>query len=527
MKTELISLIEQAVKNYFQKSDISAEVPTLNDIVIEYPDAKFGDYSTPIAMSLARTLKKAPLQIATEIVENFPPNTFFSSIEVIKPGFINFKMSNEKRVETITSLINDPNFGAGTKSNENILLEYVSANPTGPLHIGHGRWAVIGDVLARVLKFSGKNVATEFYVNDAGNQVENLYKSVHAVRNGLPIPEDGYHGIFIDELKDTSVDPVEHFLELHKQTLAKLRSHFDNYFRESTLHKEGMVEKMLRFLEEHKFSYLHEGAVWFRTTDYGDEKDRVLVKSDGSKTYFAVDIAYHFNKIARKYDLLINVFGADHHGYIGRLNAAVTVLSENKTKINIIIGQLVSLFRDGKPVRMSKRTGEMITLDEVVDEIGIDASRWYLSMRGANSALEFDVELAKKQSSDNPVFYVQYAHARICSVLKKGADEKIVATPPDKFDFALIENENTSRLAFLMLRFPDEIQEISKSFETHHLNTYLLELATLLHKLYNETKFVRPEEYNISASYLTFLVALKNLLNRGLSLLGIDAPENM
>jgi arginyl-tRNA synthetase len=523
-KQQFSSILTAAV----QKVSTSYNIDLSKDfsVQIEYPDRKFGDFATPVAMELAKVFRKAPFTIAEDIVNEIQNEELFTKIEVMKPGFINFTLSNASREDIILTILHADAYGKAELKNKRYLIEFVSANPTGPLHIGHGRWAAMGDVMSRIMKWAGYDIQSEFYVNDAGNQIENLKKSVLAVKNNTPIPKDGYHGSYIEEMKDIDIDPVEYFLEMHKKTLSDMSVSFDNFFRESTLHKNDSINNCLEVLRKHDAVYEKDRALWFKTSEYGDEKDRVLVKSDGAFTYFAVDIAYHLKKVERNFDVLINVFGADHHGYTARLNAAVDILSDKKTKLLILIGQLVSLYRDGEPVRMSKRTGDIITLREVLDEIGVDAVRYFLTMRSPNTPLEFDLELAKKNSMDNPVYYIQYAFARICSVFKK-AEELSISIEGETFSCESISSDTVNTLIQKVSVFPDIIADIASTFEIHKLNNYLFDMAAVFHKLYNETKFVREEDYTLSTNYLLLLSAVRKVFSIGLDLLGISAPENM
>ncbi len=486
-------------------------------VVVEYPEqAEHGDYSSPAAMGLARELKRNPRQIAEEIKSLVEGDSMFERVEVAGPGFLNFFLSGEYLSQKLESL--DGDFGKNQDlANHNMLIEYVSANPTGPLHIGHGRWAAVGDSLARVLEYSGAKVYKEFYVNDAGVQISHLKASVAAVLAGKPVPEDGYHGAYIKELAEETAKTGEEpqiLMQKHQQeTLAKFRSRFDNWFSEKSLTAMGAIEDTFEELKEKKSVYSEGGALWFKSTEYGkDDKDRVLIKGDGSLTYFASDIAYHREKIRRGYPILINILGFDHHGYVERISAAVRVMGGNQT---VLLGQMVNLFRDGEPVRMSKRTGDMITLDEVIEEIGTDATRYLLLRRPMNSSVDFDLETAKNASDDNPVYYVQYAHARISSILRNS--EK---TP----SFGGITHPQERRLLLEALKFEDLVLEISRTYELHKIPHYLEVLAGSFHRFYRECRIIGQEE---ESSRLALSKAVKNVFFRGLELLGVDAPDKM
>ena len=498
------------------------------ELPIEYPEFQFGDLSTPLAMVLAKKLKMPPIKIATTIKEHLSTKSIFTNVSVAGPGFLNFRLKQQYYFDSICEIINKKNYGASVEGNgKTLLLEYVSANPTGPLHIGHGRWAAIGSVLANILKYRGFEVIQEFYINDAGNQIDKLKKTVECIRNHQPIPKDGYHGDHMKIFENNEQNPVDYFLAEQQAVLEKFRTHFDNYFKESSLHDKGIVKELIEKLKSEKIAYKKDEALWFNSSAYGDDKDRVLIKSDGSYTYFAVDIAYHYQKIKGNYQNLINVFGADHHGYVQRISASVNILSKGKTKLDVIIGQLVSLFRDKIPVRMSKRTGDIITLQEVIEEIGVDATRYYLTMRSANTPLEFDLSVAKSKTNDNPIFYIQYAHARIYSLFEKIEEKNISIQSLDTVDFSLIMSDEMRQIVIHLTKFPEELQSITNSYEIHHLNTYLFDLAGLFHRYYFENKFIDTHNVKKTQSYYYFLMAIQRVLQNGLSLLGIEPADDM
>lgn len=502
------------------------------NIPVNYPEFKhFGDYATPIALSLARELKKNPREVAQALSSEFQGLPELEKVEIAGPGFINFFLSRAFISESLHAIAESTGYGRNSMlSGRSILLEYVSANPTGPLHIGHGRWAAIGDSMARVLRACGADLSTEFYINDGGNQINLLYQSVEAARNGQPVPENGYHGAYIADVAAMDGDPVKNLLEIQQKDLGEFRVSFDHYFSEKTLHESGAVLDTLEFLKKTGHTYELDGALWFRTTEFGDDKDRVLVKADGEKTYFAVDIAYHRNKIERmlkKENIeLINVFGADHHGYVNRLRAAVRTFAHEAGRdvaLNIIIGQLVSLYRDGVPVRMSKRTGDMVSLEEVREEIGVDAGRYYLVMRKADTPLEFDIEVAKKRSDDNPVFYVQYAHARICSILGK-LDSEVKKGASDSQ--ALIDCDEARDLAIKLIQFPEVVYETAQALEPHRVPVYLEELSKAFHFYYNHQRVI-TDDTEQTRRRVELINAVRKVLSRGLELIGVSAPESM
>ncbi|MEJ5283447.1 MAG: arginine--tRNA ligase [Brevinematales bacterium] len=513
-------LLKEMIKESLEKNfDLKTDL-----IPITYPEVKeFGDYASTVALANSKVLKKSPKEIAEKIVSDLSKKDYFSRIDIAGPGYINFYLSDKVLEEFIKKSISEENYGESDYLKEkNIILEYVSANPTGPLHIGHGRWAAIGDSIANLLKMCGAKVHREFYINDAGNQINLLRQSVEAVKNGKPIPENGYHGSYIEDVAKMDGDPVLNLLEMQKKTLSKFRVKFDNYFSELTLHKNGEVEKTIEFLKKSGHCYELDGALWFKTTEFGDDKDRVLIKSDGEYTYFAVDIAYHKNKIERDFNTIINILGADHHGYVGRITAAIKIFAKEMNKnieSKILIGQLVSLFRNGEPVRMSKRTGEMITLEEVIDEIGSDAARYFLVMRKADTPLDFDIELAKKQTEENPVFYVQYAHARISGVLRN-------IEKPDFITNSIIDNPEARDIAIRIARYPEVCLDSAINMEPHRITQYLEDLSSAFHRFYNQHRII-TEDKMLTSKRLAIILAVRNVLKNGLKLIGVEAPEKM
>ncbi len=524
------------------------------EITIEEPkNYDHGDYATNAALRLTKKLRRKPQEIAAEIcngLNSIAENFTFEPIN----GFINIRINDTFLFNNILNI--DENFGTLTiGQNKKTILEYVSANPTGPLHIGHGRWAAIGDTLSRVLKKAGYTVHREFYVNDLGNQIQNFYRSVEAVKNNTAIPEDGYHGAYIHDLAKINEDPVEHMKKSQANSLKNARVEFDEWFSERSL--APSIDSVIEFLKNHNLTYEQEGALWFKATEFGDDKDRVLVKSDGARTYFLGDIAYHKNKLDRGFDLLINIWGADHHGYVKRVAAAIEALTHppapsleregDKIKFKVIIGQLVSLFRDGQPVRLSKRTGEIITLDEVTEEIGADAIRYFLARYSCDTPLEFDLSLAVKKSNENPVYYVQYAHARICSILRNHEKEKTTTHPQplslrqaqcgaskergeEGSSFAINTQYKlapSERAVMVKIaRLPDELENIAQNYNIHRLCSYAEELAKLFHNFYHECRVITDNEQT-TANRLAIIKSIKNTIKIVLELLGVSAPEKM
>lgn len=489
--------------------------------IVEKPkDKNVADFAVNFCFLLSRELKKNPIQIAEDLCLGFQKSlqtSFQERVEVFAlRGFLNIKFGIEFYYNYLVSESFCHNFEASKK---NILLEFVSANPTGPLHIGHGRWAVLGDSLRRIMQFVGMKVQTEFYINDAGAQINNLLNSVKARKEGKEIPSDGYAGAYVQELISVE-NPVIELISRQKLLLSKFRVDFDNWYSENlNLRQTTKISKALDLLGQKGFTYQKDGALFFKSTAFGDDKDRVLIKQDGELTYFAVDIAYHYEKVVRGFDLLINIWGADHHGYIPRIKASLQALVGNQAEIEILLGQLVSLYRDGQEVRMSKRTGEMITLEEVIEEIGVDATRFFLVMKPASTAIDFDLSLAVKQSSDNPVYYIQYAHARMNSILNK------IDVIPSFVVHPSLNDEDRDILRYLVY-FEDEILLIANSREPHRLATYLMELADKFHSYYHKCKVI-GEDQELTAARAAIIVQAKKVFKIGLELLGISSPESM
>lgn len=492
-------------------------VDTPPQIAIECPEnPEHGHYATPIAMVLARILKKAPQQIAQDILNHIDKSNF-EKIEIAGAGYINFTFSNLFLEERLAALLSAENPGANnTFKGKKLLVEFVSANPTGPLHIGHGRWAAVGDTLARFIRHCGGEVSTEFYVNDAGVQISNLKKSVEAVSAGKNVPEDGYHGAYIKELAEecnkTGQMPEILMRKAQEETLKNFRVEFDSWFSEKSLYTDGSLEESLKKLKDMGSAYEHEGALWFKSSEFGDDKDRVLVKSDGSYTYFAADIAYHYDKIKRGFYHLIDILGADHHGYVERIKASVKIFGGELT---VLLGQLVNLFRDGELVRMSKRTGDIISLDEVIEEIGVDAARYLLIRRPMTVSIDFDLSKAKNQNDDNPVFYVQYAHARICSIIRNSTLALEAQGMKDEYEKLLLLE---------ILKFEDILIEISYDYDLQKIPAYLEKLASVFHSFYRQCRVIGDPSEKFR---LALCEAAKKTLATGLNLTGVHAPEAM
>ena len=511
--------LEQWLREALTQADIN-----INDLFLEQPKQKsLGDYALTTAFQLAKSWKKAPIVIAKDLVsifETYQPLNLAIEFSIVQ-GFINLKLKDDYLLSEFISFEMKQN---KNKSKEpNFLLEFVSANPTGPLHIGHGRWAVIGDIYARVLRFMGKSVQCEFYINDAGEQIKHLIASVDAVKRNQAIPDSGYRGAYIQDLATVSQDPISQILDWQKQTLAKLNVNFDSWFSERFLHQSGLVSGCIDALTKKGHTYEKDGALWFKSSQFGDDKDRVLKKYDGAWTYFAVDIAYHHDKLKRGYKHLVNILGADHHGYVVRLKAAIKALTQLKSSgsgtIRVILGQLVSLFRNGEPVRMSKRTGDMVSLEEVIDEIGVDATRYFLAERSFNAHIDFDLTKAKEKNMANPVYYAQYAHARMSKLIERFNQE------PEQLSSTLHPAER--QLLVFMFRFEEIITNLVTSADIHQVVAYVNNLARCLHSIYEQCpmageslKTIAHRKYIINKATLF----LKTLLE---DILGITAPKSM
>ena len=542
MKQKISDILNNAVCRLRKERALSSSVSL--DIAVESPNNPFwGDYSSNIAIKLAKEESKPPLEIARLLSEKITSlderEKLFKKVDVAPPGFVNFFLDHGVLQKELSRAINlgekwgSSGWGRGKK----VLIEFVSANPTGPLHVGHGRWAVIGDALASILTSAGCSVEREFYVNDVGRQVELLKGSVLARSRGEEVPEGGYGGEYVKELanelkdklkkKDLTRVLIEHVLKGQRLVLSSLGIRFDRWYYESSLYKKKMVYSAIDRLKRENVTFEEGGALWFKSKELGDDKNRVLIREDGLPTYFASDIAYHMDKFKRRYDQLINVWGTDHHGYVARLKAAIKVLGFDPERLKIIIGQLVSLSRAGQPVRMSKRTGEMITLEEVVSETGSDATRFFFLMQSPDTHLDFDLELAKKHSNDNPVYYVQYAHARISSILseagKAGFDIRKCLKGAD---LGLLREEPELELIKKIISYPDEVLEAAKTLLPHRLINYVRDLSALFHNYYHRFRVISGEG-EVSKARLSLIFATRIVLKNVLKLLNISAPDSM
>lgn len=535
------SKLTELIKNSLQKLNIETD-----NIIIEKPSKKEnGDYSSNIALTLTKKLHKSPLEIANMIKENIEYENIISEIQIANPGFINFYLKKEFIQSYINKIITEKNnYGKNTiGNNEKINIEFVSANPTGILHIGHGRGATYGDNLARIMNFSGYDVTKEYYVNDAGNQMNNLGISIkeryrELCGYGCNLPENGYHGKeIIDLAKDiynkygnTKLDSdIEFFrkegldklLDQIKKDLDRYRVNFNIFTSEQSIYDRCLVEDTLNKLKQSGSCYIKDDALWLKTTDYGDEKDRVLIKSDGNYTYLTPDIAYHLDKISRGYDRLIDVLGSDHHGYIARLKAALSMLGKDSNILDIKILQMVRLIKDGEELKLSKRTGKTITLMELVDEIGVNATRYFFSSHSLDTSMDLNIDLALKQSNENPVYYIEYANARICSILKKYHKK---ANLHD--NYLTLQSEDTYSILNKLIEFEDVVISSAKKEAPHLIANYVYELATLFHSFYAKEQIITDNEKDTEEK-INLLLAVQIVIQNALDLLGIIPREEM
>ncbi|MFI2859181.1 arginine--tRNA ligase [Paenibacillus sp. JSM ZJ436] len=551
--------IHQLVAEAVADAAVTAGLVTREElpaITLEVPkDKSHGDLATNAAMQLTRIAKKNPRQIAEDIVAHLETGkASIEKAEIAGPGFINFTL-NKSYLYPVIGLVQEQgeNYGRVSRGDSRrIQMEFVSANPTGSLHLGHARGAAVGDALCNVLDFAGHEVTREYYINDAGNQVMNLCKSIEArylQELGQPaeMPEDGYHGEdikgfakeLVAEKGDSllSLTPGERtaFFRTYglqkelgkiKRDLARFRVNFDEWFSETSLYENGLVIKALEALDQKGQSYEQEGATWLRTTDYGDDKDRVLVKNDGSYTYLTPDIAYHLNKYERGYDEMINIWGADHHGYVPRMKAAMEALGNDPAKLTVLIAQMVSLFQNGEKVKMSKRTGKAVTMEDLMDEVGVDAIRYFFTMRSMDSHLDFDMDLAVSTSNENPVFYVQYAHARICSVFRQAEEQAIALLPLSEVNLSLLTTEHEYDLLRKIGELPQEVAAAADHYAPHRLIRYVYELSSLFHSYYKAERVITEEQDQTQARF-ALLSAVRITIANVLRLMGVSAPERM
>ena len=523
-------------------------------VEIERPaKAEHGDLASNLALKLARPLRRAPLDIARIIADEIAadaadrtPGAPIAGVDVAAPGFLNLRLSDQVLEATIARVLADPD-GWGRVPPVNpraVNVEFVSANPTGPLTIGNARGAFIGDLLSRVLEAGGQTVTREYYFNDRGGQIPNLGASVVAIRRGEPIPDDGYHGDYVVSLaadlpEDVWSEATAAGAEANQivgqwagmrvragieASLEQLGVHFDVWTTEASLHEAGWVDRAVERLRAGGHVYEQDGALWFRSTAFGDDKDRVIIRSNGEPTYFAADIGYVTEKFGRGFDHLIYIWGADHHGTVARVRNAAEAMGYDREAVQMLLYAWVRFVRDGAEISMSKRAGEFVTLDELLEEVGVDAARWFFASRAATTEIDFDIELAKKQSAENPVYYVQYAHARIASILRKATDASLA--PADAVEGSLSAGPEAA-LARAIVRFPEVVEDAATSEETHGVTAYATELATQFHAFYRDARVVDEAEPERSRARLALVAAARTTLANALGLLGISAPESM
>jgi arginyl-tRNA synthetase len=561
IRNRLVELTRDAIL----AGQAAGELPSFDipEVPIDRPQQpEWGDYSTPIAMKLASLARRAPLEIARTVAKRVASDPAIAVVEAVAPGFVNFRLEpvwlagQVGRIEAAGGEFGNVNFGAGRR----VQVEHVSANPTGPLHVGSGRNGAIGDTLARVLRAAGFSVETEYYINDAGSQIRHFGESIYAryaqaAGRDEPLPEDGYKGEYIVELaleimnregnkylelpRDEAIRALgrigtDRVVEDARATLARMRVEHDFWFSERTLYDSGLFEKVLGLLQSKGLVYESEGATWFAATKLGLEKDAVLLRSPQvipdvreRPTYLASDVAYVWNKLVeRNFDRAIYVWGADHHGDVPRVYAAAQALGLDPKRATILVYQHVLLKRGGESVHMSRRAGEYVTVDEVIDEVGADAVRFLLITRSADSPMEFDLQLAKEQSEENPVYYVQYAHARIASILRHAAQMGVTS---DHAELALLQHPSELELMRMMLRFEEVVELAATRLEPHHLPHYAMELAASFHTFYRQCRVVSsdPADAELSKARLKLVRAAKQVLSRALALMGVNAPESM
>ncbi len=562
MKQSLHALVLAAFDALRQQHTLPADLPAPEFVVERTRSRDHGDFACNLAMLLARAARTNPRQLATQLVDALPASDLVDKVEVAGPGFINFFLSPGAWHAEITRTLDEgERYGRNTgAAGRTVGVEFVSANPTGPLHVGHGRGGAIGDCIARLLDANGWNVRREFYYNDAGVQIRNLAVSVQARARGITPedsnwPADGYRGDYIAEVARAFLDgasvsgdegnitangDVEDLDAIRAFAVAWLRReqdadlkafgiHFDTYFLESSLYDDGKVEETVRELEAHGHTYEKDGALWLRSTDFGDDKDRVMRKSDGNYTYFVPDVAYHLSKWQRGYERAITELGSDHHGSLARVKAGLQALDAGIPKgyPDYVLHQMVTVVKGGEEVKISKRAGSYVTLRDLIDEVGRDATRYFLISRKSDSQLTFDIDLARSQSNDNPVYYIQYAHARVCSVLRQAEEKGLVFDRARGLaNLARLDSEHEQALMIEQSRYPEVVEAAAATLEPHMLATWLRDLAQAFHAYYNSQQFL-VDDAALRDARLALVVATRQVLNNGLELLGLGAPERM
>ncbi len=555
IKKDIRTIVEKALQEIGRARGVALES---EGISLEEPKRdEHGDLSTNVALVLAPRLKINPRELAAEIADRLSSSEVFDRVEVAGPGFINLFLKRSY-IYSFLKEVERRGDGYGRSSarkKEKIQVEFVSANPTGPLHVGHGRGAAVGDALSSILEAAGHDVTREYYINDVGNQMELLGRSVYArymdlVGREYPFPENGYKGEYIVEIareileregerfKDIPEDEaIPHFIDFAKDSildgikrdLEDFGVRFDVWYSEGELHRKGKVDKTIEELRAKGLVYEKDGALWFKSTDFGDDKDRVLVKADGETTYFASDIAYHEEKFERGFDKVIDIWGADHHGYQPRMRAFVKAIGIDERRLSILLVQFVTLLRGGEKVSMSTRAGEFVTLREVMDEVGRDAARFFFLLRRCDAPLEFDLELAKRQAPENPIYYIQYAHARICSIFALAEERGIRIPSFEEIDTTVLNLKEEEDLIKKVLAYPEVVESCATNLAPHHLAFYLQELAAMFHSYYNSYRVVsqHPEDLPITLARLYLCRCIKTVIKNGLQLLGVSAPEKM
>jgi arginyl-tRNA synthetase len=548
---ELSNLIKSAVESLISAQKI--EKIDLPEIKIERPKSKdHGDFASNIALALSKPVGKNPREVATLLIEELSKEKSIKKIEIAGPGFLNFTLDTASLGELARIIVEKSSeFGkTETLKNQTINVEFISANPTGPLHLGHTRWAAVGDAIARVLAASGAKVVREFYINDRGIQLDKFGESLFAAANDLAVPEDGYHGKYVKEIADEIIKEHPEYLKQSKHeqivsfreagykkqlkqqqdVLDNFRTHFDVWYSERSLHDSNAVEKGLEKLKQHGHVFEKDGALWLRTTDFFDDKDRVLIKADGEYTYFASDTAYYVDKRNRGYDVNIYLLGADHHGYVNRLRAVAACAGYDHNKnIEVLIGQLVKMYKNGQEVRLSKRAGNMITLEDLVEEVGVDAARYSLIRYPVDTPLTLEIDLLTSHTNDNPVFYVQYAHARISSVLKT-AKEKNLNWLDNKFKPEVLTTSQETDLLTALSEFPRIVTTAAQLRQPHRVARYLEELATFYHSFYAACRVLpQVDETPTDETFARLMLcdATRQVLANGLDLLGVSSPQRM
>lgn len=551
-----VNKIELSLKKVLQQAIVNlgyVEEYPLEQIVIEIPkDKSHGDYSSNLAMQLTKVLRRNPREIAQGIIEALDKEAGnIDHVEIAGPGFINLFLRKDAMTSIIKEVLEEKenygrtDFGQGMKYN----VEFVSANPTGDLHLGHAKGAAVGDSICRIMEAAGYDVTREYYINDAGNQITNLAISLfarylQAFGIDKEIPEDGYNGKDIieiaheikDEIGDKFVNAseeeaityfrkvgTEYELQKIRDILKEYRVVHDVWFSETSLYEDNKIEPTIQKLKDKGYTYESEGALWFKSTEFGDDKDRVLVKTDGSYTYLTPDIAYHLNKLDRGYEYLVDLLGADHHGYINRMKAAIQALGYNADQLNIDIMQMVRMVENGEVVKMSKRTGNAVTIKDLIEDIGVDASRYFFVAKAANTPFDFDLGLAKSKSNENPVYYAQYAHARMCSIERQAKEAHIEASD----HYELLTHEKEIELVKHINEFRNEIIESAKQRAPHKIANYIQRLAQLFHSFYNDCYVIDENNKELSSQRLALVLASQITLKNALNLIGVEASEKM